>query len=211
LPATTASPVNRFAAKPVVPSDFEIRAKSERVRVIGARDGALVTEEQIHPARVQAGQVVADTERDILKLVVVNRYQAAPPAVALIQGFGLKRGAIAASVAHDSHNLLAVGADDAALAQVINALIESHGGLAAADGSHLDVLPLDVAGLMGRDGAAITSDYERLDAAAKRLGSTLAAPFMTLSFMALLVIPSLKLSDKGLFDGRKFEFTDLFV
>ena len=210
LPASTAVPQNQFNAKPVSPSDFAISAKSERMRVIGARDGALVTEEQIHSAKVQGGQVVADTDRDILKLAVVNRYRAAAPAVALIHGFGIQRGAIAASVAHDSHNLLAVGTDDAALAKVINALIECRGGLAATDGMRLDVLPLDVAGLMGRDGAAITAGYERLDAAAKNLGSTLAAPFMTLSFMALLVIPSLKLSDKGLFDGRKFEFVNLF-
>jgi adenine deaminase len=218
LPASSAPAMNRFGAKPISPSALsyplprrEGLGEGLSVRVIGAREGALVTEEQIHPAKVKDGHVVADPERDILTLVVVNRYQAAPPAVALIQGFGLQRGAIAASVAHDSHNILAVGTDDAALAQVVNALIESRGGLAATDGVRLDVLPLDVAGLMGRDGAAITAGYERLDAAAKCLGSTLAAPFMTLSFMALLVIPSLKLSDKGLFDGRKFEFVDLFV
>jgi adenine deaminase len=211
LPASSAPARNRFAARPVSAGDFHIPARGEKVRVIGARDGALVTDDLVCPAKTEAGAVIADIAGDILKLAVVNRYQTASPAVALIHGFGLKRGAIAASVAHDSHNLLAVGTDDASLARAINALVECRGGLAVADGPTVHTLPLDVAGLMSRDGAAVIAGYERLDRAAKALGSPLAAPFMTLSFMALLVIPSLKLSDRGLFDGTAFRFVDLFV
>jgi adenine deaminase len=127
--------------------------------------------------------------------------------VALIQGFGLKRGAIASSVAHDSHNVIAVGANDNDLAKAINLVIENRGGLSVADGGTTDVLPLPIAGLMSAGPCAeVAEAYARLDTAAKQMGSKLRAPYMTLSFMALLVIPSLKLSDKGLFDGERFEF-----
>jgi len=179
------------------------------VRVIGARDGQLITDEMILPANKENGLIVADLDRDVLKVAVVNRYQTAPPAIALIHGFGLKRGALAASVAHDSHNIVAVGVTDEELTRAINAVIENRGGLAVADGDAIHSLPLSVAGLMGVDGDAITAGYMKLDAAARRLGSKLAAPFMTLSFMALLVIPKLKLSDGGLFDGDAFRFVDL--
>ena len=137
--------------------------------------------------------------RDLLKLAVVNRYErAAPPAVCFVRGFGLARGALAGSVAHDSHNVLAVGADDASLAAAVNAVVAQRGGLAAVDGDRVEVLPLPVAGLMSLDPVEeVAARYLELDAMAELMGSSLAAPFMTLSFMALLVIPSLKLSDRG--------------
>ena len=165
------------------------------------------------PARVENGLVVPDVAQDILKLTVVNRYHAAPPAVAFIQGFGLKRGALASSVGHDSHNITAVGCDDASLARAVNLVMAACGGLAAvgADGEEL-LLPLPVAGLMsGQDGYRVAESYAALDALSRQLGSPLGAPFMTLSFMALLVIPSLKLSDKGLFDGESFRFVAAVV
>lgn len=202
---------NNFNASPVSPDDFRLPARGGNVRVIQAVDGQLVTNEVIRPESAQNGEIVSDATSDVLKIVVVNRYQKAKPAVALIHNFGLKRGAIAASVAHDSHNIVAVGVTDLEICAAVEALMKSQGGLAVADGKKVDVLPLEVAGLMSRDGAAVAAGYTRLDAAAKALGSSLSAPFMTLSFMALLVIPALKLSDKGLFNGKTFQFTSVHV
>jgi len=152
--------------------------------------------------------LVSDTARDILKIVVVNRYKTAPPAIAFIRNFGLKQGALASSVAHDSHNIVAVGCDDDSIARAINAVIASTGGLSAVNDQETKVLGLPVAGLMSADdGFEIADRYTQLDRFVKeKLGSTLQAPFMTLSFMALLVIPHVKLSDLGLFDGDRFEF-----
>ncbi|SES89543.1 adenine deaminase [Hymenobacter actinosclerus] len=183
------------------------------VRLIECFDGQLITARHDEPARVENGQVVVDLSRDLLKLTVVNRYHAAPPAVAFIRGFGLQGGALASSVGHDSHNITAVGADDASLARAVQLVMEARGGLAVVspDGTEL-VLPLPVAGLMSdQPGPAVAAAYSAVDAAAKALGSPLQAPFMTLSFMALLVIPSLKLSDKGLFDGEAFRFVENVV
>ncbi|MBL7729098.1 MAG: adenine deaminase, partial [Dinghuibacter sp.] len=155
-------------------------------------------------------------ENDILKMVVVNRYHPAPVAKAFIRNFGFKKGAIASSVAHDSHNIVAVGADDDCLVAAINKVIEKQGGIAVAtpvegveklSGHTCNVLPLPVAGLMSQeDGYLVAEAYSIFDSDAKALGGSLSAPFMTLSFMALLVIPHLKLSDKGLFDGDAFRF-----
>ncbi len=147
-----------------------------------------------------------------MKIVVVNRYADVPPAVALIHNFGLKRGALATCVAHDSHNIIAVGTTDEALCRAVNAIIHAKGGLAVVEGDAIDVLPLPVAGLMSADdGYKTAAAYAHLDARAKQLGSTLSAPFMTLSFMALLVIPDLKLSDQGLFSGKDFNFAPLWI
>ncbi|MBX7104675.1 MAG: adenine deaminase [Gemmataceae bacterium] len=201
---------NRFATVAPPIEAFRVPARGPFLRVIGARDGQLVTDLVEFPATIKGDHAVADPGRDLLKIAVINRYAPAPPAIGFIRGFGLTRGAIAGSVAHDSHNIVAVGADDASLARAVAALVDAQGGLAIVDGDTCDTLPLEVAGLMSRDGEAIAVGYARLDAAARRLGSTLGAPYMTLSFMALLVIPRLKLSDRGLFDGETFAFTDLF-
>jgi adenine deaminase len=202
---------NRFAAKPLPAEAFRLPSRGGLVRVIGARDGQLVTSELHLPAPEWDGELVSSVAGDILKLAVVNRYADAPPGLGFVNGFGLRRGAIAASVAHDSHNVVAVGATDRELCAAVNAVIAARGGLAVVDGGRVETLPLEVAGLMGRDGVAVAAGYARLDALARQLGSPLAAPFMTLSFMALLVIPALKLSDRGLFDGTRFEFTSLYV
>lgn len=203
--------LNRLGATPIGENSLRIADRGGAVRVIEAFDGKLTTEERFLRPRPDAGLLLADPEQDLLKIAVVNRYAPAPPAVGFVRGFGLNRGAIAASVAHDSHNIVAVGASDAALCAAINAVIEMRGGLAVVDGARSETLPLEIAGLMSRDGEKVARDYARLDAAAHALGSTLTAPFMTLSFMALLVIPSLKISDRGLFDGAKFEPTSLYV
>jgi adenine deaminase len=212
--------VNNFHARPVAAAEFQLpapnpeqQAPKNEIRVIECFDGQLITARHDVPARVENGLIVPDVAQDILKLTVVNRYHAAPPAVAFIQGFGLKRGALASSVGHDSHNITAVGCDDESIARAVNLVMEAKGGLAAvgADGEEL-LLPLPVAGLMsGQDGYRVAADYAAIDALSRELGSPLGAPFMTLSFMALLVIPSLKLSDKGLFDGEAFRFVEAVV
>lgn len=205
-----AAPVNRFEAAPTRPEDFSVRHPGGPIRVIQALDGSLVTEEVILEPRVADGRAEADPDRDLLKLAVVNRYRQAPPAVAFVRGFGLRRGAIASSVAHDSHNIVAVGASDAELSQAVNRIVEHRGGLAAVTSDAREVLPLPVAGLMTtEDGHRAAARYGRLNAAAAAMGSPLRSPFMTLSFMSLLVIPALKLSDRGLFDARAFSFRSL--
>ena len=171
----------------------------------------MITHKEVHSARIENRQVVSDTARDLLKIAVVNRYQDAAPALGFVKNFGLKQGAIASSVAHDSHNIIAVGVDDDSICRAINKIIEARGGISVAEGNTVSILPLPVAGLMSaEDGYQVAAQYTRLDGLAKSLGSTLQAPFMTLSFMALLVIPELKMSDLGLFDGINFEFVDLF-
>jgi adenine deaminase len=201
--------VNYFAAQPKSPEQFRLPFPGNgKIRVIEAYEGQLVTGQLLLPPKVEQGQVVADVARDILKLTVVNRYHNAPPAIGFIRNFGLKRGAIASSVGHDSHNILAVGTEDASICRAVNLIIQAKGGISAVDGKEEQLLPLPVAGIMAAaDGYEVAKAYAALDAKAKDLGSHLASPFMTLSFMALLVIPVLKLSDKGLFNGEAFAFT----
>ena len=152
-----------------------------------------------------------DVDRDLLKIVLCDRYGGGKPAVAFIRSFGLKQGAIASSVSHDSHNIIAVGTSDDDLAAAINAIIDVRGGISVANGEQVDVLPLPIAGLMSAgDGHQVAADYSRLDRLAKELGSHLNAPFMTLSFMALTVIPELKLGPEGLFDVASFRYVPLF-
>ena len=211
LPRLPAEPVNQFACSPKLAADFALPAEGKTIKVIEALDGELVTNRLDLPATIVNGLAVADPQRDILKLTVVNRYADAPPAVAFIKGFGLQQGALASSVGHDSHNITAVGVDDESLTRAVNLVIANRGGLAAVGPDTEQVLPLPVAGLMSnRDGYEVAQDYIALDRLSKELGSSLRAPFMTLSFMALLVIPALKLSDKGLFDGERFAFTEVF-
>jgi adenine deaminase len=194
----------------------------EQVSVIEALDGQLITNKLLHSIKdvnITKGFIESNPDNDILKIVVVNRYNDAPIAKSFIKNFGLKKGAIASSVAHDSHNIVAVGVDDESICRAVNLVIEKQGGISATspqpqskgEGSEDFVnlvLPLPVAGLMSNeDGYKVAADYTAIDKMVKdELGSTLSSPFMTLSFMALLVIPHLKLSDKGLFDGDNFRF-----
>jgi adenine deaminase len=212
LPAAPVAVVNNFQAQPVQAAQLAVAATPAQLLspVIECFDGQLITARRDLALPTAGGYVQPDLGQDVLKLVVLNRYApAAPPAVAFIKGFGLKVGALASSVGHDSHNITAVGTDDESLARAINLVVAAQGGLAAVGpGGAEHVLALPVAGLMSdRPGPEVAAAYSTLDDFAKiELGSGLQAPFMTLSFMALLVIPSLKLSDKGLFDGDKFEF-----
>ncbi len=204
--------INHFNTDDKRPEDFQLAAKSANIRYIEALDGEIVTRSGVAAIKQSGGLAIADPDQDLLKITVVNRYRTAAPAVAFIRGFGLSKGAIASCVGHDSHNIIAVGADDDALCRAVNAIIEHKGGISATDGADMHVLPLPVAGIMtNADGYEVARQYAAIDAWVKTtLGCKLGAPFMTLSFMALLVIPELKLSDLGLFDGGRFEFADLF-
>jgi adenine deaminase len=199
--------INHFNCTAKTVADFEVPWNGEtEMAVIEAIDGQLITNKLFQKPIVRNGTVVSDTQSDVLKMVVVNRYREAPVAKAFVKNVGLKAGAIASSVAHDSHNIIAVGVDDESLREAVNSIINSKGGISISKGSNGRLLPLPVAGLMStEDGYAVAQQYAALDKAAKELGSALNAPFMTLSFMALLVIPHLKLSDRGLFDGDSFQ------
>jgi len=207
---TSLSPViNNFNCKKKNAGDFKVLTAEFHGEIIEALDGQLITNKISIKPKEEDGFYVSDPEKDILKIAVINRYHQAPVAKAFIKNFGLKKGAIASSVAHDSHNIIAVGVDDESISDAVNLVIENKGGVSVADHknpSFNKILPLPVAGLMSNeDGYKVAEMYTAIDSAAKELGSQLTAPFMTLSFMALLVIPHLKLSDKGLFDGDKFQ------
>jgi len=211
IPRKTPRIVNTFHALPTEPASFAVPCGGERIAVIGVQDGSLMTEKLVVVPKVQNGHVVSDTERDILKIAVVNRYKDTEPAVGFVKGFGLRTGALASSVAHDSHNIVAVGVSDTDLSRAVNLVIEQGGGLAAVSGNGEMLLPLPIAGIMSDGGYAEVADgYTRLDRMAREMGSELRAPFMTLSFMALPVIPRIKMSDKGLFDAEIFRRVDIF-
>ena len=209
IESTTCIPINKFDRTPTKTEDFIVKYKGNNINVIGALDGQLITENIIYTPKVIDGNIVSNVEDDVLKIAVVNRYSNAPVAISFIKNFGLKSGALASSVAHDSHNIVVVGVTDDEICKAVNLVIKNKGGLVAVGSKEIE-LPLPVAGLMSdKDGYEIAASYTTLDNFVKQeLGSTLAAPFMTLSFMALLVIPHLKLSDKGLFDGDTFSFID---
>ncbi|KAF3361834.1 Adenine deaminase [Chlamydiales bacterium STE3] len=202
---------NNFSRTKISLQQLELTwSGSSRIRVIEAVESSLITNQLFLPPTIDQNCIVSDTEKDLLKLVVANRYNNTPPAVAFVKGFNLQKGAIASSVAHDSHNIIAVGTNDFDLLQVINALIDTKGGIAVANQDRIEVFQLPIAGLMSDgDGYQIAERYEEFDQKAKELGTFLTAPFMTLSFLSLLVIPKLKLSDKGLFDGENFCFVPL--
>jgi len=204
--------INQFDRRPIDTSDLYVeRTSKEKVEVIEALDGQLITNkylQEIEPLlKGDKKEITGNCDIDVLKIVVVNRYFTAPAAIAFIKNFGLKQGAIASSVAHDSHNIVATGADDESICKAVNMIIEHKGGVSCVKEDLEMMVPLPVAGLMSNeDGYHVAQQYSLIDKAAKEAGSSLASPFMTLSFMALLVIPHLKLSDKGLFDGDKFDF-----
>jgi len=217
IPFVTSSSPNNFKAEPKQPDQFKLASEisSGHIRVIKTLDGEIVTEEITGPATVQNGHLVANPDKDFLKIAVVNRYvKDARPAIGFVMGFGLTKGAIASSVAHDSHNIVAIGTDDQALCEAVNAVIRAKGGISATDGGgKTKVLALPIAGLMSpEDGFTVARQYAELDAWTKEtLSCRLQAPFMTLSFLALPVIPALKITDIGLFDVNKFDFVSVQV
>jgi adenine deaminase len=204
--------INNFHAGTVSPADFLIPDKKRQLKIIKAIEGQLFTKTLIDNTRSLNGTLGADLEKDYLKIAVVNRYKIQSPAIGFVNGFGLKRGAIAGSVAHDSHNIICIGTSDETMAETINWIVRAKGGLAVHDGDNVQGIQLPIAGIISdltaREVAEKYTDINRLT---KSLSCHLYAPFMTMSFMALLVIPELKISDKGLFDGNKFELTDIYV
>ncbi|MFZ4706331.1 MAG: adenine deaminase [Bacteroidales bacterium] len=210
IQSVTEETPNKFFARAISEQDITIKSSPGTIKVQKALEGQLITEVLHVKPLMTDGCVTSDIGRDILKMIVMNRYAPMLPAIGFIHGFGLKHGAIASTVAHDSHNIIAVGASDKDIVNAVSLLVKNKGGIAFSDGGKSCILPLPVAGLMSNlDGYEVAHKYEEIHKLAKSLGSQLAAPYMTLSFMALLVIPALKLSDKGLFDGRTFKFTSL--
>jgi adenine deaminase len=202
--------INQFFAESITIDQLRVIPAGENLKVILVDDGQLFTHSGWMEPKIKDGNVISDTGNDILKIVVYNRYQPSEPAIGFIKNIGLKRGALASTVSHDSHNIVAVGTSDEEIASAINQIIETKGGILACVDQRTCLLPLPVGGTMSANvGSVISKQYEEIDAMAKELGSTLKAPFMTLAFMSLLVIPKLKLSDKGLFNGTTFTFTNL--
>jgi len=198
--------------KLALPASENNGGQMKKIRVIVAQDGELVTGQELAIPKLENGNLVSDPARDILKMVVLSRYADDPVQIGFIKNIGLKKGAIASSIAHDSHNIIAVGATDEDIVEAVNRLVENQGGIVVGTKENLIDLPLEVSGLMSTlDGKEVAARYEQLNEEAKKLGTSLMSPFMTLSFMSLLVIPELKLGDKGLFDVTKFEFVELFV
>lgn len=212
MPKVKVEPVNNFYTEYKTTDDFVLPANSNLIRVIETIDGELITNEIIETPTIVSDFAISDPTRDILKLAVVNRYSDSKPAVAFIKNFGLKNGAIASSVAHDSHNIIAVGTTDYHLTNAVNLIIRHKGGMCFYSDNEKEILPLPIAGIMTADDAhKVAKKYNRLNELAYKAGCKLRAPFMTLSFMALLVIPKLKLSDKGLFNGETFKFVSVFI
>jgi len=204
--------INKFYINEISLPDLQVEDEGKDIRVIQALDGELITPSTIVKPKSEDGFLVSDTENDILKIMVLNRYEASKPAIGFIKGLGFMSGAIASSVAHDSHNIVAAGVSDKEILRAVQLVNESQGGVSWVNGSKEEVLELPVAGIMSnKDAHDVAKKYDHLDELAKSLGSSLNAPYMTLSFMALLVIPELKLSDRGLFDGNTFSFVDLDV
>jgi adenine deaminase len=211
IEAAPAAVINQFNCTTKSAGDFKVPFTGQnQIPVIEALEGQLITNKLYAAPVVDNGNIISNTAGDILKIAVINRYKAAPVALSFVKNFGIKQGAIASTVAHDSHNIIAVGADDESLCRAVNLVIGAGGGVSVVAGDTEKVLPLPVAGLMSnQDGYKVAADYTAIDSITKDVcGSTLAAPFMTLSFMALLVIPHLKLSDLGLFDGDSFSFVE---
>ncbi len=203
---------SQFRNELVNAEELKIKSAGNKIRVIRAVDGELVTGSFTTAPLIKNGFAVSDPVRDILKIAVANRYKNSPMAKGFVNGFGLKEGAIACSIAHDSHNIIAVGVNDLDIAEAINTIIDMKGGLAVVLPGTTKKMVLEIAGLMTfQKGEEVASSYRELDSFAKKIGSTLTSPFMTLSFMSLLVIPELKISDRGIFDGNIFAYTELFT
>lgn len=211
IPEKTFEKINNFQTQEI--KECEIKCRGEEgdiINVIGVKDGSLVTDKLSETPLLKEGYIVPDTKRDILKIVVYNRYFKSSPGIGFIKNFKLKDGALASSVAHDSHNIVAVGTDDSLICEAINLIVKHKGGLSAVSSKESFILPLPIAGLMSEEGGFIVAEkYRKLNSMARGMGCTLSAPFMTLSFMALPVIPELKITDKGLFDYETFKFVEV--
>jgi adenine deaminase len=204
--------INNFNCTPILTKDILLNNGGGYAKAIVVYDDNLYTGMELVLPKVLDNKIISDTENDILKIVVLNRYSISKPVVGLIKNFGLKEGAIAGSIAHDSHNIIAIGVSDEDITAAINGVIRMKGGIIACHNNENYSLPLPIAGLMSNEkGEIVAEKYKQINQKPKEWGCTLKSPFMTLSFMALLVIPELKIGDKGLFDGKEFKLTSLFV
>jgi len=203
---------NAFTDRSVTPSEFRVMKQSNRMHVIQAKDGELITQRTLITLKDGEKEVHSDPDHDLLKISVINRYDPEiKPSVGFVSGFGIRHGAMASSIAHDSHHVVCVGVSDRHIAETVRWIFSNRGGIAVHDGNTISGLPLPIAGLMTGDPVKMTGErYLELTRIAGNMGSSLQAPFMTLSFMSLLVIPSLKIGDRGLFDVDAFSFTPLF-
>lgn len=211
IPEKTFEKINNFQTQEITECEIKCRGEDgDIINVIGVKDGSLVTDKLLETPLLKEGYIVPDTTRDILKIVVYNRYFKSSPGIGFIKNFNLKDGALASSVAHDSHNIVAVGTDDSLICEAINLIVKHKGGLSAVSSKESFILPLPIAGLMSEESGFIVAEkYRKLNNMARGMGCTLSAPFMTLSFMALPVIPELKITDKGLFDYETFKFIEV--
>lgn len=204
--------LNNFSRKPIDLSEISVQPKNGKIKVMVAKDGELITDSILCDPKNENSNLVPDVENDLLKMVVMSRYDNGKPVVGFVKGFEFKKGAIAESIAHDSHNIIAIGTSDEELTHAINTLIDLKGGIVAVNNSNSKFVKLEVAGLMSnKAGSQLLEEYSELSEFASELGSNFESPFMTLAFMSLLVIPKLKLSDKGLFDVDQFKVVDLFT
>lgn len=212
IQTTESETINAFVASEINTQDLMVKAEQGKIKVIDVKDGQLVTDMMLAEPKIEDGLVVSDVEKDVLKIVVLNRYKKSKPAVGFIHNVGLKKGALVSTVAHDSHNIIAVGVSDDMILKAIEKINENGGGIGYVNEEETRMLPLPVAGIMSNaDAWTVAKEYKDIDAIVKQNGSKLSAPFMSVSFMALLVIPSIKISDKGLFDGENFRFVQIFT
>jgi adenine deaminase len=199
--------INQFNALEINSDDIRVIPQGNKLRVISIEEGQLSTDNNIADPLIENGNIISDIQQDVLKIVVYNRYEKSKPAIGFIRNIGIKRGAFASTVSHDSHNIVAVGTTDEMLVKAINAIVEKEGGIVAVDVNETYLLPLPIAGLMSDlPGLEVAEKYQLAEQAVRSYGSTMAAPFMTLAFMSLIVIPRLKINDKGLFDGDSYQF-----
>ncbi len=204
-------PLNNFHARPLTELDLQVPAQDGDMQVIAVQDGALLTTKKLQKPCIQKGLCIAEPQQDLLKLCVVNRYKQKPVAIGFVSGFGLKNGGMASSIAHDSHNIIGIGCNDRELMNAVNEVIQCTGGIAVADEDEIQSLPLPIGGLMGMGSCIEMADqHQQLEDQVRKQGCSLTAPFMTMSFLALPVIPHLKMTDQGLFDVDTFSFTPLF-
>jgi len=205
--------INKFNCNKITEKDIIVKAEGTKINVIEAYDGELTTKKVELNAKIVDGNAISNPKKDILKIVVLNRYsKKSKPMIGFIRGFNLKKGAIASTIAHDSHNIIAVGTSDKDITAAINTLCDAKGGIVVAENEKIDILPLNIAGIMSDEvGEVVVGKYKELNKKAKKLGTKFNSPFMTLAFMALLVIPEIKIGDKGLFDVTEFSPISLFV
>ncbi|MCF8357528.1 MAG: adenine deaminase [Prolixibacteraceae bacterium] len=203
--------INNFHQNKIFLNDVRFPSKNKKINAIRIIEDSIITKKEKYQIKENVEYFESETEDDILKIVIVNRYKKAKPTVGFVNGFNLKKGAIGSSVAHDSHNIVVIGVSDKEICKAISSIQESKGGLVAVNGNETHLLPLPIGGIMSdKSCEEVSRQYKSLNNIAKEMGCKIHAPFMTLSFMSLLVIPEIKIGDMGLFDVNKFSFINVY-